>query len=279
MEMSEAEMDQLLGHLDKHGLAATSEAWGLTEEEIKDIYPAMELLDSKNDEDSSTVTMTSEDYQKQFAATEEDVANMSLWELLSKGSDVASNVITAKLEELGIPPEAALLVAGVLGKSPKNLAKGTKGMLKGNKGSKVQVNPKEKFDHSKGAKHKVQQKNVNKNKQQVEKKVDAKPMPFQRKAELTTAGTLTGGLLLNRGLNGDRDADGTLKIAPVITPEEESQGNQFGYHKREGQNFWTVNNEDPYWDTHEMGTGDAWSDADAKEVAQEVDWSNWNWFK
>ena len=55
----------------------------------------------------------------------------------------------------------------------------------------------------------------------------------------------------------------------------ETMGNQFGYHKREGQNFWTVNNDDPYWDTHVMGTGDAWSDADAKEEVQELDWSGW----
>jgi hypothetical protein len=55
----------------------------------------------------------------------------------------------------------------------------------------------------------------------------------------------------------------------------ETMGNQFGYHKREGQNFWTVNNDDPYWDTHVMGTGDAWSDADAKEEVQELDWSSW----
>ena len=55
----------------------------------------------------------------------------------------------------------------------------------------------------------------------------------------------------------------------------ETMGNQFGYHKKEGQNFWTVNNDDPYWDTHVMGTGDAWSDADAKEEVQELDWSSW----
>ena len=64
---------------------------------------------------------------------------------------------------------------------------------------------------------------------------------------------------------------------PDMVPETvpETMGNQYGYHKQEGQNFWTVNNDDPYWDTHEMGTGDAWSDADAKEVVQEIDWSSW----
>jgi hypothetical protein len=62
--------------------------------------------------------------------------------------------------------------------------------------------------------------------------------------------------------------------------EPETMGNQFGYHKREGQNFWTVNNDDPYWDNHEMGTGDAWSDADLKEEPlQELDIDFSSWFK
>jgi len=40
--------------------------------------------------------------------------------------------------------------------------------------------------------------------------------------------------------------------------------------------FWTVNNDDPYWDSHEMGTGDAWSDAEVKKApAKELDWSSW----
>jgi len=54
------------------------------------------------------------------------------------------------------------------------------------------------------------------------------------------------------------------------------EGNQFGYHQQPGQNFWTVNNEDAYWDTHEMGTGNAWSDADVKKApSKELDWSSW----
>ena len=62
----------------------------------------------------------------------------------------------------------------------------------------------------------------------------------------------------------------------IVKEEPETMGNQYGYHKREGQNFWTVNNDDPYWDTHEMGTGDAWSDADLKKApAKELDWSSW----
>jgi len=62
----------------------------------------------------------------------------------------------------------------------------------------------------------------------------------------------------------------------IVKEAPETMGNQYGYHKREGQNFWTVNNDDPYWDSHEMGTGDAWSDAEVKKApAKELDWSSW----
>ena len=83
-------------------------------------------------------------------------------------------------------------------------------------------------------------------------------------------------------LSGDRNSQGDFIEGPkekvdLQQPKgiEQPEGNQFGYHQRPGQNFMTVNNDDPYWDTHEMGTGDAWSDADTKTVRQEVDWSNW----
>jgi hypothetical protein len=73
---------------------------------------------------------------------------------------------------------------------------------------------------------------------------------------------------------GQDDTGRIIKVAP------ETMGNQYGYHKQEGQNFWTVNNDDAYWDTHEMGTGDAWSDAEAKKApAKELDLSAFShWF-
>jgi len=60
---------------------------------------------------------------------------------------------------------------------------------------------------------------------------------------------------------------------------EDIMGNQYGYYKKKGQNFWTVNNDDPYWETHEMGTGDAWSDADLKKETKELDIDFSSWFK
>ena len=100
----------------------------------------------------------------------------------------------------------------------------------------------------------------------------------------TTAAAIVGGAI-DRGLSGNRNAQGDFidlnKIArgddeAGVEEAPETMGNQFGYHKQEGQNFWTVNNDDPYWDTHEMGTGDAWSDAELKKApAKELDWSSW----
>jgi len=101
------------------------------------------------------------------------------------------------------------------------------------------------------------------------------------------AGIATG-IATGIGLYGLRGDDGSLEVAPddtptlppieVSPPEAEGQGNQFGYHKQEGQNFWTVDNDDPYWDTHEIGTGDAFTDSELKgeEMPElELDWSGW----
>ena len=99
----------------------------------------------------------------------------------------------------------------------------------------------------------------------------------------TTVGAATGiGLMGNRNENGDFVKVDLGRPEPILideVPQEttpETMGNQFGYHKQKGQNFWTVNNDDAYWDTHEMGTGDAWSDAEVKKApAKELDWSSW----
>jgi len=143
---------------------------------------------------------------------------------------------------------------------------------------------------------------ANKNTKQITK-VDGKGGPLAKtnqdkvKFGLTNAnkfkagaGIATGVALdqAYRGLTGNRNANGDFTVfdedmldpptGPDMVPETvpETMGNQYGYHKQEGQNFWTVNNDDAYWDTHEMGTGDAWSDAELKKApAKELDWSSW----
>ena len=255
-------------------------------------YETREIVDKVEPEPEATnSSMTAEDYQQQFQATEEDVAGMSLWELLSQGSDVASNVVLAKLEELGIPPEAALLVAGVLGKNPKNIVKGGKGMLHTPKMKKTKNEP---FKTSKSGEvvgkptkggpgvavgkpspaSQVPSKHV---KYPLAPTKETRRLGLTRKNEKIAAGGLTTGVVLNRMLQGDRDVDGTLKVATkpeVVTPE--ASENQFGYHKREGQNFWTVDNDDSYWDTHDIEGSSAFEEAPLKQQPQqELDWDFW----
>jgi len=77
MEMSDEEMDKLLEYLDKNGLEATAEAWGMTPEEVYDIYPAMELLDSKeNDESSKAIDLSMPEDGKFAELTDEQIDNI-----------------------------------------------------------------------------------------------------------------------------------------------------------------------------------------------------------
>ena len=91
---------------------------------------------------------------------------------------------------------------------------------------------------------------------------------------------LVGGAInnsLDRGLTGNRDKDGSLKVAGAPKPEVESE-NQFGYHKQEGQNFWTIDDSDSYWQTHDKEGSSAFEEAPLKEQAQEEFDSDY-WFK
>ena len=274
MEMTDAEMDELLGYLDKHGLAATSKAWGMTEEEIYDIYPAMELIDSKNEEE--IVSEWEPDYSK--TAEYEGV-----------------NTDKVKLGSLDIDPA----LAGMLGGRGQAVKKGaswlanklfaspalkTNQLTKGGKvGQRIDPGTISKNVAGTGLKPSVKKATTDKYKTMVG---NVAKKNATKVAAGTTAAAIVGGAI-NRGLQGNRNAQGDFTVydeealdpptGPDMVPETvpETMGNQYGYHKQEGQNFWTVNNDDPYWDTHEMGTGDAWSDADAKEEVQELDWSSW----
>jgi len=300
MEMSDEEMDKLLEYLDKNGLEATAEAWGMTPEEVYDIYPAMELLDSKeNDESSKAIDLSMPEDGKFAELTDEQIDNIQ-------------NFIPAA--RLGKVVKAGKSMFGdAMNKLFSSKALKTNQLT--NRGSTGEV--------VKGASRKLKDSNLRPsitNKTADRYKSMSDRVKTKRAVELGTAGTaatliglsgdddeiVTGHPPVNdpyekpktqsRNLKGNRDEEGNFidlnKIAReddtvgVEEPEgddmpeykdnvPETMGNQFGYHKREGQNFWTVNNDDPYWDTHVMGTGDAWSDADAKEEVQELDWSSW----
>ena len=103
-----------------------------------------------------------------------------------------------------------------------------------------------------------------------------------------TAGAAIVGGAINRGLKGNRNAQGDFtvfdedRLDPPTGPDmpeevtPEASENQFGYHKREGQNFWTVDNDDSYWDTHDIEGSSAFEEAPLKQQPQqELDWDFW----
>jgi hypothetical protein len=314
MEMSNDEIQQLIETIKEVGLDNAAEVWGMSIDEIVDIYPVDEYLTDTGQfpypEDSGVEAFTPdsskiEEWEKGGVqsvlspfdpAIEQGAASVADW-----------------MNEQGLPPwlAATVLAIGTKGKSIKG-GKGGMFTPRKNKGNQLtdkrgtrsgQVVGPKKGDtvnaktQAKSQQH-MQKKygDANKNTNQMQK-VDSKGGPLAktnngetrrfgltRKNELKTAAGLTAGLVANRMLNGNRNAqgdfitadDGVIYDDPKLAPID-TEGNQFGYHKQEGQNFWTVNNDDPYWDTHVMGTGDAWSDADAKKEVKElnIDWSNW----
>jgi len=336
--MTNEEVEQLIATIEEVGLDNAAEVWGMSIKEIIDIYPVEEYLDATNqfpykEEESTPFTP---DYSK----TEEFEGEGITSEFLPGDSMVADS-ITWLAEKAGIPPEAALAMAGVVGKNPKNIKKGG-GMLSkflndtfASKGLKASQKAKRGSTGEvvKGTSRKLKDSNLRpsiptKTADRYKSMADKVKGDRATKAVAgTTAAAIVGGAI-DRGLSGNRGPDGSLQEAPItdkkvvgefdneannramvkqmndpdgflqrqmrkkstsgkteqfgqedgriVKEAPETMGNQYGYHKREGQNFWTVNNDDPYWDTHEMGTGDAWSDAEVKKApAKELDWSSW----
>jgi hypothetical protein len=222
-----------------------------------------------------------------------------------EGEGITSEMIPGEamvpkiMEKLGIPPEAAIALAALITKKPKGMFTPRKNKgdgltdKRGTKSGEVvgqpKLNPSDPRPNAKsGQSMQRRYGDPDKNTKQLQK-VDGKGGPLAttkatetRKFGLTDknkgrAGAIATataiGLLGKRALDGSLEPVADVPLAELIEPE--TMGNQFGYHKREGQNFWTVNNDDSYWDTHVMGTGDAWNEADIKEEVQELDWSSW----
>jgi len=122
----------------------------------------------------------------------------------------------------------------------------------------------------------------------VPRKIDeTRRLGLTRANELKTAAGLTTALAANRMLQGDRDVDGTLKVATkpeVITPDVEPDGveeTRPGWLMKEGQNFWTVNNDSDHWNTDEgIAEGiEVWGEPlNGQEAPQEKFDSDY-WFK
>ena len=310
-EMDEQFINEYMEAADTDTFEAFAEDWGMTVEEAHKAALDFSALDGFVPEDvtlsetAEVVGMSSEDFTPDYTATAEYEGDGITSEFLP-GDSMVADTVAWLADKAGVPPEAAMLMAGIAGKNPKNIKKGAEGMFtpRKNKGNQLTDKRGTKSGEVVGdtkvggpgvpvgkptkgglpVKRKEQGLDVKKEQGLATRGVDAKIGLTKRNAEKAVAGTLTGGLIANRMLSGNRDAEGNLipigksySGGPTFEgyPEVE-EGNQFGYHKKEGQNFWTVNNDDAYWDTHEMGTGDAWSDAELKKApAKELDWSSW----
>jgi len=316
-EISEMLRDEIIDFLENNDLKATSEEFGISEADLIDDYEINDMIEYYKEQrggtptegvDSSMVDMNDPDFQ--LAGINPEYEGDGITSEVLPGDSMVADTVAWLADKAGVPPEAAMLMAGIAGKNPKNIKKGAEGMFtpkmtkknlpdkRGTKSGEVVGDTKiggpgvPVGKSTKGGlpvKRKEQGLDIKKEQGLATRGVDAKIGLTKRNAEKAAAGTLTGGLIANRMLSGNRNENGDfiavdlkqpdpieLDESDLPGPEVETMGNQFGYHKKEGQNFWTVNNDDPYWDTHEMGTGDAWSDAELKKApAKELDWSSW----
>ncbi len=333
--------DNVFNYYLENGKTATLEHFNLTEPEFLDSlsYPQEEEFFRREGDDEDGVHSSS---WTPPGVTEQQMAE---WEgdgitsELIPGETAIADTIVALADKAGLPPEAALLAAGIVSKNPKYISKDRSfdsdeagkrvlhesdiqdGMFdlatpKMNKKGKPVDNVYSKSgvlvgDVKKGglpAKPK-QERGLAKTKQEQgltksKQGVDAKVGLTQRNAEKATAGTLTGSLLANRMLTGDRDEDGTLKtigksysggatfegypveghpeLAEPIKEEkvEAPKEERPGWYKPEGSNFWSVKTDSPHWQTDEGAAeaesiyGELPSWAKQPEV-KEFNWSNW----
>lgn len=300
-EMEQQFIDEFMDAYQNDDMATFAENWGMTVEEAmeaaKDYYPLQEMMEPKIPEIS--MEGINPEWESEGITSE-----------MIPGESAVGDAITWLAEKAGVPPEAALLMAGVTGKDPKKVKKGAEGLFtpkmtkkglpdkRGSKSGEVVEGTKGGSgvpvgDVKKGGFPSTKQTGVT----TTGKGKQAKLGLTDKNKREAIAGTATGiGAVTALNLLGDRDEDGSLKVAalPKEEPKKEKvdlnkiaredrsvgeenpwEGNQLGYHKRPGQNFWTVDDTDPYWDTHEMGTGSPWEEAEPKQVVQEFDFSKW----
>jgi len=292
MEMSDEEMDKLLEYLDKNGLEATAEAWGMTPEEVYDIYPAMELLDSKeNDESSKAIDLSMPEDGKFAELTDEQIDNIQ-------------NFIPAA--RLGKVVKAGKSMFGdAMNKLFSSKALKTNQLTKGGKvGQRIEPGTISKNVAGTGLKPSVKQGTVDR----YNKMADA--VKKKRAIELgTTAAVATAiGLSGNRNKDGDFiEADDNIiyghpELAEIeedkidlntIAREDDSVGveeptgpdmveaeERPGWQKNPGANWWSVNSKSDYWQTDDgaeeafelYGEYPSWV---KQPEVQELDWSSW----
>ena len=298
--MEELDLGKVIELINKQGLEATLKQLGITEEQLREEggYPIEQLLDGQEGVNSSM----NEDFVPDYTKTAEYEGDGITSELIPGESALTDSIIWLA-EKAGVPPEAALVMAGIVGKNPKNIKKGTEGMFTPRKNKGNQLTDKrgtksgELIGDSKkggpgvavgkpGPASQVPSKHV-------KYPVATRKIDETRKFGLTDknkwragAGIATGVAIdqVYRGLKGNRNPQGDFtvfdedRLDPPTGPDmpEEASENQFGYHKKEGQNFWTVDNDDPYWDTHDIEGSSAFEETPLKQQPQqELDWDFW----
>jgi hypothetical protein len=283
-EISEMLRDEIIDFLENNDLKATSEEFGISEADLIDDYEINDMIEYYKEQrggtptegvDSSMVDMNDPDFQLAGINPEYEGPGRDVVTIDTSGNIDPMLIGMAGGGKGGMFKEGAKKLAN------KVLAsKSLKANQKANRGVEGPV--------VKGASRTLKDSNLrpsiaNKTADRYKSMSDKVTKDRAVKAG-TTAAVATGiGLMGNRNKDGDFEKVDLGRPDPIELdesdlpgPEVETMGNQFGYHKKEGQNFWTVNNDDPYWDTHEMGTGDAWSDAELKKApAKELDWSSW----
>ena len=293
-EMDEQFMEEYMDAASVDDFETFAENWGLSVDEAHKIALEMPQLDGFVPE---SVTKSESDEVTMDENTVIDKATVTA------ANDAYEN--TGKLDfNPEMDPEREAILNGMVGSTGKLNA--AKGMLSkaGNKifGSKaLKANQKAKRGTEgpvvTGASRTLKDSNLrpsvsNKTADRYKSMSDKVKKDNATKVGTTVAAGTAIGLSGNRNSDGDfvsslnentpREKVDLQQPQGIEQPEEKPEtapevksGNQNGYHKLEGQNFWTVDNEDPYWDTHEIGTGDMDGSAAKSAPAKELDWSNW----
>jgi len=279
-EMNEQFIQEYITASETGNFKQFAENWGLTVEEAHETakqFPALEQV-MPSEGSNEVMDMNSDSFKPDYTAT-------AKYEGPGKDDvtiDTSGDIDATLLGMVG--PQGKVKVAKGMFDAGKKLMS-----TKGGKVSDLLMKPP---GIGKGVAKKVVKKPA--------KVASEKAMQKQLGKAIGTAGIATA-----IGLSGNRNKDGDFVEAPVTDQGEEfyteptqpkpkvdlneiarndhSVGeenpwvtNQHGYHKRPGQNFWTIDDSDPYWDTHEMGTGNAFEGSALKEAPRkELDWSSW----
>jgi len=265
--------------------------WGMSFEELLADdsigYPQEESLMRLKGIEGTHQSMN-EDFVPDYTKTAEYEGDGITSELIP-----GESLIAPLLQKAGLDPAMAAVVGSVVTKKPQ------KGMLSNKIFASKALKSNQKTKRGvegpvvTGASRTLKDSNLRPSiKNKTADKYKAMTSRVKQKNATNVAAGVTGAAIvggaINRGLKGNRNAQGDFtvfdedRLDPPTGPDmpeevtPEASENQFGYHKREGQNFWTVDNDDSYWDTHDIEGSSAFEGAPLKQQPQqELDWDFW----